>query len=64
VGSEAQRNSNVLITFDGAGWRELVPPGDKKTAGIVVCDADGSVIYARRERFNQENLADVEKAAK
>jgi hypothetical protein len=64
VGSEAQRNSNVLITFDGTGWRELVPPGDKRTAGIVVCDADGLIVYAKRERFNEDNLADVEKAAK
>ncbi len=64
VGSKAQINSNVLITFTGTGWRDLVPPGDKKTAGVVVCDASGAIVYAKREPFNDANLADVEKAAK
>ncbi|MDQ6942713.1 MAG: hypothetical protein M3169_09400 [Candidatus Eremiobacteraeota bacterium] len=64
VGSQAQINSNVLITFNGSGWRELVPPGDKKTAGIVVCDASGTIVYAKRAPYNDGNLADVEKAAK
>jgi hypothetical protein len=64
VGSKAQIDSNVLITFNGAGWRDLVPPGDKKTAGIVVCDTSGTVVYAKREPFNEANLADVEKIAK
>jgi hypothetical protein len=64
VGNKAQIDSNVLITFNGAGWRDLVPPGDKKTAGIVVCDTSGTVVYAKREPFNETNLADVEKIAK
>jgi hypothetical protein len=63
VGTQDQKNSNVLITFDGTGWRDLVPPGDKKTAGVVVCDASGSVVYAKREPYNDANLADVERAA-
>jgi hypothetical protein len=64
VGTPDQINSNVLITFNGDGWRDLVPPGDKNTAGVVVCDATGSVVYAKREPFNEANLADVERAAK
>jgi hypothetical protein len=54
----------VLITFDGTGWRDLTPPGDKNAAGIVVCNSGGSVVYAKRERFNAANLADVEQIAK
>jgi hypothetical protein len=64
VGTKEQINRNVLVTFSGNGWRELVPPGDKKTAGIVVCDPNGSVIFAKREPFNDANLAEVEKLAK
>jgi hypothetical protein len=64
VGTKAQIESNVLVTFDGTGWRQLVPPGDKKTAGIVVCDPGGDIVYAKREPFSPANLADVEKAAK
>jgi hypothetical protein len=64
VGTKDQINSNVLITFDGTGWRDLVPPGDKKTAGIVVCDANGAIVYAKREPYSDANLAEVEKATK
>ncbi len=64
VGSKAQTDSNVLITFNGTGWRDLVPPGDKKTVGVVVCDPRGTVLYAKRQPFNDANLAAVEKAAK
>jgi len=64
VGTEDQKDNFVLITFDGNGWRQLVPPGDKHTAGVVVCDASGSVLYAKREPFNDANLADVERAAR
>jgi hypothetical protein len=64
VGSKEQINDNVLITFNGDGWLTLVPPGDKKTAGVVVCDASGSVVYAKRVPFNAANLADVERAVK
>jgi hypothetical protein len=64
VGSKEQLNDNVLITFNGAGWLTLVPPGDKNTAGVVVCDASGGIVYAKRARFTPANLADVERAAK
>jgi hypothetical protein len=64
VGTKEQIDKNVLITFSGSGWRDLVPPGDKKTVGIVVCDPSGSVVFAKREPFNDANLAEVEKAAK
>src|ERR1700728_2649666 len=37
VGSKEQINDDVLVTFNGSGWLTLVPPGDKKTAGVVVC---------------------------
>jgi hypothetical protein len=63
VGSKDQINSNVLVTFNGAGWLTLVPPGDKHTAGVVVCDAGGNIVYAKREPFTAANLSDVEKAA-
>jgi hypothetical protein len=64
VGSKQQMNDNVLITFNGTGWLTLVPPGDKNAAGVVVCDATGAVVYAKRARFTAANLADVERAAK
>jgi hypothetical protein len=64
VGSKEQINDNVLITFNGAGWLTLVPPGDKHAAGVVVCNASGAVVYAKRARFTDANLADVERAAK
>lgn len=64
VGTKDQINSNVLVTFDGTGWLTLVPPGDKKTAGVVVCDGNGTIAYAKREPYTAANLADVEKAAK
>lgn len=64
VGSKEQINDNVLVTFDGTGWLTLVQPGDKKTAGVVVCDANGTILYAKRVAFSAPNLAEVEKAAK
>jgi hypothetical protein len=64
VGSEDQKRSNVLITFDGTGWRDLIPPGDKKTAGIVLCDGSGAIVYAKRGLITAANAADVERAAK
>ena len=63
VGSKEQRDNNVLITFSGAGWRDLVPPGDKATVGVVVCDPNGNIVYAKREPYNDANVAEVEKAA-
>jgi hypothetical protein len=64
VGSKDQINSNVLVTFNGEGWLTLVPPGDKKSAGVVVCDTSGNVVYAKRLPYSAAGLADVEKAAK
>ena len=64
VGSKDQIDSNVLVTFNGDGWLTLVPPGDKKTAGVVVCDGSGAVVYAKRVAYTAGALADVEKAAK
>jgi hypothetical protein len=64
VGSKDQINSNVLVTFNGDGWLTLVPPGDKHSAGVVVCNAAGDVVYAKRQPYSDANLADVEKAAK
>jgi hypothetical protein len=42
----------------------LVPPGEKHAAGVVVCDGNDAVVYAKRDRFTASDLADVEKAAK
>jgi hypothetical protein len=64
VGTKDQINTNVLVTFDGTGWLTLVPPGDKKTAGVVVCNGSGNVVYAKRLPYSAANLSDVEKAAK
>jgi hypothetical protein len=64
VGSKQQVNDDVLITFNGSGWLTLVPPGDKNTIGVVVCDATGAIVYAKRAPFTNANLADVERAAK
>jgi hypothetical protein len=64
VGTKDEIARNVLVTFNGNGWLTLVPPGDKRTAGIVVCDAAGDVVYAKREPYTAANLAAVEKAAK
>lgn len=64
VGTQQEINSRVLLTFDGDGWRQLTPPGDKKTAGIVVCDAGGAILVAKRESFNIANVAEVEKDAR
>jgi hypothetical protein len=63
IGTKDEDSSHVLITFNGAGWDGLVPPGDKKTAAVVVCDASGAILYAKREPFNNANVADVEKLA-
>jgi hypothetical protein len=64
VGSKEQIDDDVLVTFNGSGWLTLVPPGDKKTAGVVVCDAGGAIVYAKRVAFSAANLIDVEKAAR
>jgi hypothetical protein len=64
VGTKEELDRNVLITFNGDGWLTLVPPGDKHFAGVVVCDASGAVVYAKREAFSAANVADVERAAR
>jgi hypothetical protein len=64
VGSREQIDDNVLVTFNGSGWLTLVPPGDKRTAGVVVCDPSGTILFAKRVAFTPANLADVEKAAR
>ncbi len=64
IGTKSQIEGNVLITFYGAGWRDLVPPGDKRTAGVVVCDTSGAIVFAKREPFSDGNLAAVERAAR
>lgn len=64
LGSKEQINNDVLITFSGTGWRDLVVSGDNKAAGLVVCDARGDVVYAKQVRFSAANLADVLNAAK
>ena len=62
VGTREQINSNVLITFSGAGWQTLTPPGDKRSAGIVVCDGGANIAYAQRASFTPAHLSDVEHA--
>lgn len=64
VGTKGEIDRNVLVTFNGDGWLTLVPPGDKRTAGVVVCDSAGDVVYAKREPYSAAHLADVEQAAK
>jgi hypothetical protein len=64
VGTKAQINSDVLVTFNGTGWLTLVPPADKHTVGVVVCDASGNIVYAKRVPYSVAALADVERAAK
>jgi hypothetical protein len=64
VGTKQQMNDNVLITFSGDGWKTLTPPGDKQTAGVVVCDPNGNVTFAQRVRYSDEALAAVNRALK
>jgi hypothetical protein len=62
VGTRRQMDDNVLITFTGDGWRGLTPPGDKRTAGVVVCTPSGDVVFAKRILFNDAALAQVDHA--
>ncbi len=64
VGNKEQVQKQVLLTFNGDGWRGLTPPGDKATIGVVVCDASGNVVFAKREPYSDANIAEVEKLAK
>jgi hypothetical protein len=63
VGTKEQIDRDVLLTFDGDGWRQLTPPGDKHTAGVVVCDSNGTILIAKREPYDDANVAELEKAA-
>lgn len=62
VGNRAQIDRNVLVTFSGAGWHTLVPPDDKRTAGVVVCDAGGNVTFAQRVAYSDAHRSEVERA--
>ena len=62
LATQAQLQNNVLITFQGQGWRGIVPPGPGKDAGIVVTDASGTVVYTKREPYSAAALADATKA--
>ncbi len=62
--AKEQVNGNVLVTFTGKGWRDLVSSSDKTATGLVVCDPRGEIVYAKQVRFNATNLSDVLKAAK
>jgi hypothetical protein len=64
VGTEEQMQSSVLVTFDGKPWKAVVPGGDPRAAGVVVCDAKGEVVYAKRALFGSGNVSDVEAAAR
>lgn len=64
VGTKDEIDRNVLVTFNGDGWLTLVPPADKAFAGVVVCDASGNVVYAKRQAFTAANLAEVERVAR
>jgi hypothetical protein len=64
VGTKDEIDRNVLVTFNGDGWLTLVPPADKMFAGVVVCNASGDVVYAKRQAYNAANLAEVERAAR
>jgi hypothetical protein len=64
VGTREQVDRNVLVTFAGDDWRRLVPPGDRRTPGVVVCDPHGTVIYAKRSLFSPDAVAEVERLAR
>jgi len=61
VGTKEQIDRNVLITFSGDGWRELMAPGDKRAPGVLVCDGRGDVMYAKRTSYSAQSVAEVEK---
>jgi hypothetical protein len=62
VGSPEQVETHVLVTFTGEGWHDLMGPGDKHAAGIVVCDAHGSIVFSGRDAFTPAHHADVVRA--
>ena len=62
LATQAQLQNNILVTFRGAGWKDLVPRGPGKDAGIVVTDASGNVIFARREPYSDTAFSEAAKA--
>ncbi len=62
LATQAQLQNNILVTFRGAGWRDLVPKGAGKDAGIVVTDASGNVVLAKREPYSDTALREAAKA--
>jgi hypothetical protein len=50
------------VTFQGAGWRDLVPNGAGKDAGIVVTDASGNIVFAKREPYSDSAFSEAVKA--
>ncbi|HTJ25314.1 MAG TPA: hypothetical protein VMA36_04025 [Candidatus Limnocylindria bacterium] len=62
LATQAQLENNILVTFRGEGWRDIAPPGPGKDAGIVVADASGQIVFAKREPYSDAALADAAKA--
>jgi hypothetical protein len=62
LATQAQLQNNILVTFRGAGWRDLVPKGPGKDAGIVVTDASGNIVLAKRELYSDTALHEAAKA--
>jgi hypothetical protein len=50
------------VTFRGAGWRDLVPGGPGEDADIVVADASGNVVFAKREPYSDTAFSEAAKA--
>ena len=55
--AQEQHRSNVLVTFDRTGWPGLAPSGAKADPAIVVVDANHAIVFAKREAFSDESLA-------
>jgi hypothetical protein len=62
LATQDQLQNNILVTFQGAGWRDLVPSGPGKDAGIVVTDASGNVLLAKREPYSDSAFSEAAKA--
>ncbi len=60
--AQPQHRSNILITFDRAGWTRLTPAGDKHDPAIIVVDGSHRVVLAKREPFGDDALAQAIKA--
>jgi hypothetical protein len=62
LATQEQLQNNILVTFQGAGWRDLVPNGAGKDAGIVVTDASGNIVFAKREPYSDSAFSQAVKA--